>query len=800
MAQPEKLKSPYVEFRRRWSDPWTLAPYLDVDQFDQCLPPSIATARLIWRYGNISDRGAAFATCEPVLERLIGCYLRILRPARVEEIEGDAHYVPASPVWHGFISGGEDDRGGGVAGEPARGDEHVTARGLEGLLAESAVDGSYVASGATAVKVDALLPFNLHDGRSDELVGNRSAEKVADADGRLTFVFSDTEHQVWTAGDVAEYIVVRFGPPALALTLAGQVANLAIQREPFGTFRTVWEALSGLIARNRGHAWRIAVTQVNDEGEYDVGAAETLSVYVYSTFPEAVTAGGQTIEPAAVTGTIDADAAAVAGVLVSRSEESRFDRVVARGSPIIVMGTLSVTSGELEKAWSAAQETAYEAADAVGRAADQYKHVFTSLRVKAASLPGGPTCDDQGFLVSLGTATRFQAGQRFLRRLPIVETDDDASGPTDFRPPLAIGSLTVGATTYYLMDRLAEQIEGAPSMTLRMLDGELGVQLQARPNHLLALNHFAGDGGGFEPVFDYEDILFTVAWASTEHLTVEAAVTSDPTIDRTRTLVIDVPDCHAWYRLAGTVTDARDGCLTTQEAAVLRNDRDRLAAVAAMAKAWYARRRAALTVTYDDMVYDFQAGWLITRLEGEAGGTEINTIVSRVVWDAAAGRTTVQTDFCELDFRSAAGASRRGGDATLAVPALAAPFVADRLENHPVRIGQGVSTVGAVIGALVTVDGGAAGGEDSECTWTYTVKTLDDSRVLKKNVAGDAATGMTPERPRYHFTEYWYAGETRTAPAVATSRYATILYLADGTLILLDCLGEIAVDFDCAEA
>lgn len=90
---------------------------------------------------------------------------------------------------------------------------------------------------------------------------------------------------------------------------------------------------------------------------------------------------------------------------------------------------------------------------------------------------------------------------------------------------------------------------------------------------------------------------------------------------------------------------------------------------------------------------------------------------------------------------------------------------------------------------LLTQDGGAAGGAAAECTYTYTVLLLDDATELD--------TGVTPQRPRLHFIAYWYAGETRTLPNVATSRYGLAAHDADGTLLLLDAFGEIAKTTVC---
>ena len=90
---------------------------------------------------------------------------------------------------------------------------------------------------------------------------------------------------------------------------------------------------------------------------------------------------------------------------------------------------------------------------------------------------------------------------------------------------------------------------------------------------------------------------------------------------------------------------------------------------------------------------------------------------------------------------------------------------------------------------VVTVvkDGGSAGSDEEECSYTYTVTDMDGSEL---------GTGITPQKPRYHYVAYWYAGETRTAPATATSTYGLACY--DGTtLVLLVAYGEIAKDDAC---
>ncbi len=100
------------------------------------------------------------------------------------------------------------------------------------------------------------------------------------------------------------------------------------------------------------------------------------------------------------------------------------------------------------------------------------------------------------------------------------------------------------------------------------------------------------------------------------------------------------------------------------------------------------------------------------------------------------------------------------------------------------------SSQGMIYAALVTKDGGASGGAAAECTYTYTVKALDDATILD--------TLVTPQVPRLHYIEYWYAGEARTTPAATTSRYALITYDSGGNLVLLQCFGELPKDDICA--
>ena len=96
---------------------------------------------------------------------------------------------------------------------------------------------------------------------------------------------------------------------------------------------------------------------------------------------------------------------------------------------------------------------------------------------------------------------------------------------------------------------------------------------------------------------------------------------------------------------------------------------------------------------------------------------------------------------------------------------------------------------GGVFPVMLTKYDGNPGGAAQECSYRYTVKDITETDTL--------ATAVTPETPRLHYCAYWYAGETRDAPAVATSRRGLAYYDEDGTLILSRADGEIGKNNVC---
>ena len=105
--------------------------------------------------------------------------------------------------------------------------------------------------------------------------------------------------------------------------------------------------------------------------------------------------------------------------------------------------------------------------------------------------------------------------------------------------------------------------------------------------------------------------------------------------------------------------------------------------------------------------------------------------------------------------------------------------------------------------AAVIMQSGSSGDQASECSWTYNVYTDETTTIPMQTMVGGNivdATGsnaIKPENPRLHFVSYFYAGQTRTAPAETTSTQAIAWNDPTGVLhIIVPC--EIEDDGPCS--
>lgn len=758
--------------------------------------PTISSTTFLWRYGSIARPGEGdFFDVYPNLTGLDDYYVRIVEPATdptADEI--------GTVLWVGrfsndsFVPGGNDPAGTGT------GDQIFTAFGLERMLKQSDVNGSYILEDSDVEKIDTRLPFNLRHRTGASMAGNRSTAKHGGC-----YVFAD-EGELWTARDVAEYLLVKFGPdsPAFSLTDGDETNNLDLYVDTWPAPKNVAAGLNMLIRRQRGCAWRVVVY------------GEEPKVAPRSVFEKDVTAGGVVIKPNSVQADLDFDAKdqQLDKVTIRKSQDHQYDEIHILGNHAWICGAVGLSA-----AWSSGEETAYKAADDKARRQDRFAHVYTAFRVSISDhnkpfidATGNPLGipEISGGDVLFGTnAPLFTLGRSLTRQTPLrvgyaydsgYEVQRDASAPEGFLPPAVfIKSTELGTDVYFQVDNLPKVMR-VPNTRVRVLDGEMGLQLRPSYNHMFAKNHWGASTSADPPLFDWENLYATAALRADVRLKVGVYFPSAYESPNLRRLIIEVPDAECWIIRKGAIVGIDGSSLQrVPKDIVLRNDRYRLLGIAAMAKAWYGRPRRAISVTYKQIADSTVAGSslrpgdMVRKAIVHGQTLSVGAIVSRLTWNWTDKTTTIETDFAELDFIGLAGRSRSDGGNRMNINSPVSPH---REPNLPVRDGDGGGG-GDKFAVLVTMDGGDVGSETAECTYTYTVKALDDSTILRKNNAGDNATGMTPEVPRLHYVGYWYAGETRTAPAVATSRYGLACYDADGDLHLLICYGEIGKDNPC---
>ena len=647
MTTPDARTLPTVQVRRTWGAAWTAVPNLYAEKIEVAVQPATPRATFRLRYGSASVAGAAFAAIDRVdlVDQFVLVRTRWTATAAAETL------------FVGIIDADSDRRGGSAIDVPT-GTQTLTASGLERLLARTPIDGAVTDAG----RQTRPLPFNL-PGPMNAVTGNRSTRRVQDA-----YVHS-SDGELWTARDVVEHLLNHFAPP-LNFKLGGTVGNLEHVVTTWGPFDNLLDALKTLIDRRRGMTFFV-----------DFRSGNHPIVRVVSCFDGAVAQGKLRLAPNSdlFNADLDAEDGAVEDVTVRTSSAHRYTRVVAVGRPMVVCGTVSVNSGSLVQGWEAADEKEYvDAPDDETRKREKFARVYTTFVMsdpatfdKIPGLDAGariPAVAADGSLDQTRTAKLFLHGRSLLPLLPLRAGEDYSvrtlkrvrpkPSKKPFLPPMVILTLTTGETARWIVaDRARDPANDdgdapLPNFPLRLLTGEPGFQLPHWPNHQLAAGSFTKENTDYPPVVSQNAILATVAVETDEMLRVELPIDANAPIPRT--LRIEVPGAELWIVLPGTILDVHGDTYTPapglQE---LRNDRDRLRAAAELARTWYGRERLAVAYTLRrlDGSAVGRVGHMLRDLTASTKRLAIRTIVTRVSIDLTGHhRTTVETDFSELDF------------------------------------------------------------------------------------------------------------------------------------------------------
>ena len=709
-----------VYVRRRWKNItpsagtddhiWKPEPYLRPLRAREELLAGHSSATFRWHYGAAIKQpdSTAFVETPPVLSTGADWFVKIAIVSDNPQF-GGAGPQPAGaseiPIWFGIIPR-QSFRVFGIANPDGKtdpvgqGEQLLEAYGLDWLLDRTMPHGSHVDTNGTGF-IERVLAFNERFGRGHQEVGNRGTSKHGyfrrNLFGNPTTQIANAHHfgaagETWRYRDIAEYALeTRDGYPEF--TLGGDLRNLegaseVIQHDG----QSLRSILNRVIDRRRGMG--AAVRCVNSEPppifEYDP------EVNVFSLFAEPFSVGGVTIAPNAnqvnvVLGGVDPHE-----ITIEIDRSNAPEGLIVRGSALRSMFTLTFQDGSIEKAWSDADQLAYNVASNLtpddpienDRFRADFPNVYRRFRVPAGWdwTPGGNIAlPDFGFDAKLlspvtKVATIWPYFMAFDRELFFAE--DDTADAEFMKPILFLHNPETGK--YFYADRPPPSDTGegtAPGTTragIRMADRGLGFEVQASTAHLIAAGTFLVGVGGTnetnaEPVVDYRSMLATVCVKTN----IRPCVRVDDVLGvsynsrhGTR-LVIDVPDAEFWWITRGTYIGFNDngllaganestvpalpGTAWTDQGILIRDDSDRLQHIAALARSWYQSQRAKVRIVKSSLDNQYPLGTMIRKVVDDWHDEEIGTVVSSREWDFENHTMTIETQYVEPDFAALMG-------------------------------------------------------------------------------------------------------------------------------------------------
>lgn len=660
-----------VQTRSSWSGDWTSRPYLRPRNAATVTGRAKGQATFEYHYAEIKHPDKSdFEWYTPLDLTDHFVRIRLLQESK-----------PPVTIWSGVIVDEQAEQFGAEKKSSQQQDEDsdnqdanpsgtqiLVARDLNHLLDRDRISKSIVRQDSSTFEIDRVLTFNARAPREMGLTGNRSSAKRTH-DGEQTYVF-ESDNNIWTHYDIAEYLLAHFTPDGLTLKLSGQYSSLSqIKSVVDLRRRTLYDALNILIHPRYGFTWQIKPAE-----------DDSLLIEVATTLGTAVSGGDIDIPANASQKELTFDNSADLKRVVQVDQHAKlYDHVVIRGDYIKSMATFSFEDGNLETGWTEDQEDDYkdpggdttEEKDA-NRKLDKHNRVYQRYRVprdwdgNGGDGQGKSTWDavpslDPDYLYGLDTtkgggADVFVANKRFLRHLPLREPDDDLEGAEpEFRKMIAFVK-DPATDTWYQADRLPADLD-AGQLQVRPVDTEFAVEVKGTLPHLMGEEHFdsAEDDSDTPEVFDYEDLVITGAFESDVRLQATASNTG-VSAGEGKTLYLDDRNAQCWYVTPETVERVEDGELKPFrysdngfDSYLIRNDYERLLGKAKIALAWFGEPRAQITITVGRLGVWCPVGSYITRAKHGTLSKQVGTIVSRVSWDFSTFETTISTGYHELD-------------------------------------------------------------------------------------------------------------------------------------------------------
>jgi len=593
----------YVQTKSNWSDSWSTVSYLTAVSDVSCVAPSIPQATFVYRYGEIKrEDQTIFSQNNPL--NLSGEYVRIMSEDGVA-------------LWVGIITE-ESFSAHGASSDPA-GDQSIIAYGLEHILDRISIVGAHTDQGY----IDWCPSFNARESYGGALIGNSTGEGT-------NSLFSKNNNK-WSNREIIGYLLDKYCD--LPVSISGQYDILA---QLYGVYYfeglTIRQALDKLIERRRGLGWLL-----------ESDGTGTISLRVFSVFSSSVSAGDYTFDGNSNQVSLDmGEAIDVSNNITRLAQSASYDKIIVQGARAKACFTVSLGDGNLQRAWTSADETAYAAADSTARASQKFDHVYQRFIIPSSwDWTAGDGASGKSDILPSGS-NGWEYPRPLLRWVPITAAGSDAG---EYESPMVF---VQDGSNYAMVDRLPAA--GRPGAHVRMIDSDRGFCLKPSVNHIFGSGSYTYEelSDNDEPQYNYNTLVATVA-IETDYKIKEVVTNSGgPEIERT--LVLDVHDAEYWYIVPGTVTGVENGELVRDvSGTTVRDDRDKLGAVAALARAWYGESRAAVSLTVKKLANIVTLGSIITEVSSSWHREAINTVATSRRRDYINATTTIDTGYSDLD-------------------------------------------------------------------------------------------------------------------------------------------------------
>jgi hypothetical protein len=685
-----------------WADSWTEQPLLQAISITDQVAPGHSSAMLRYRYGKamlpaMGSRAEDTAIGTIARGGLIAKYVKIV--------------VSGLGTWWGVIVDLTDARSGALGGTVSSGVEQYTAFALTWFLDQVPILKTHFRAASTTEIIDRCIPFN--GGTDGQRRANRVSWKNYDSTNK---VFTDRTRtaapEAWTAANAIEYVFDKFAPrnaaDAILIPFALQSGALSFLDYEIGMIeyegQTPWQLINRLIDHKRGL------------GCHAIIDSNTVKLVVWSQNAASITLpSGSSIPANPNTMTYDFDSAVnVSQVSVSSTAVAKYDQVIVRGERAGSVFSVRPATN-MEKDWTSADQTKYDqgaslkpgysvlasdadkqAANNDARASDPLARVYSWWKPKAtwdgrsATDPAtgtAPFCfpkiDSDG-VPDTGTAAVIQhAGLRVETFLPLrqgvdysaaaitPDTDGSDDSETEFIPPILLlkSEAIRGSTSdagWIHGERLNQSVSANSSKRPYDYSVDLSVREDApglifrtvgQPQHYLAKDLFVPALGAenlSSDAFNSPDWIATIYMLQDQWCRAQWPLQASlPSLDLIRPLTLQVAGAHMDYVVPGTIVAVDAGELKKSAlGGYVRDDREKLKDIARLAYAWHGQTRRIMQLSFKGITSGFSLGYLITSI-GSGGLSEtVNTCVTSITYDLAAGTTSLSTSFGELDFTS----------------------------------------------------------------------------------------------------------------------------------------------------